>query len=254
MIIPAINRILMQIGYVMIGVLIICLFSKALRLQSEPLLIKNPKKEVSMVFPVYFGVFLVVTVWHFIRNTIIMPQFPPFELITVLLFLFLYILILLPMIIGMNLSKQSPRSIGIDRDDLARMIALGAVLSIIYTIISSVGHRFQGVSPSLAYALIAYIINSFSEEILFRGYMQTRLITYWGSLKGLLVTSLLFALWHFPGRYFEFSGDILTALDYSMLRFTPSILLGYLMVKSQNIIPSAIFHVFWNWNILLWGL
>jgi len=33
-----------------------------------------------------------------------------------------------------------------------------------------------------------------------------------------------------------------------------SLLLGYIMLKSQNIIPSSIFHVFVDWSIYLWQI
>jgi membrane protease YdiL (CAAX protease family) len=67
---------------------------------------------------------------------------------------------------------------------------------------------------------------------------------------------VLFAiLWHFPVAYYvETSGVILEALAYAMMRVVPGLLFGYLMLKGQNIIPSSIFHLFWNWNTLLWQL
>jgi membrane protease YdiL (CAAX protease family) len=96
----------------------------------------------------------------------------------------------------------------------------------------------------------------FSEEILWRGYIQTRLIAYGGTIKGLVVTSLLFAvLWHFPVAYYvETSGVVLEALALALTRFPIGLLLGYTMVKSQNIIPSSIIHLFNNWGAVLWTL
>lgn len=151
-------RILVQLEYILGGVLVINLLSKAMRIKPKSLVIIDPKKEVTMVFLVYIGAFIVVTGWHFIKNTILKHQLSPFAAFTVFLFLFLYFLILFPLIIAIKLTDQTPGSIGIDRKDLTRMIAVGAILSIISTVISSVGKRFQGLSPSLVYALIAYIL------------------------------------------------------------------------------------------------
>jgi membrane protease YdiL (CAAX protease family) len=95
----------------------------------------------------------------------------------------------------------------------------------------------------------------FSEEIIWRGYVQTRMIAYGGKVRGLLATSLLFAiLWHFPVESYAQSGAILNALVNALTRFAPSLLFGYLMQKSQNVLPSSIFHLFMDWAPLLWGL
>lgn len=139
------------------------------------------------------------------------------------------------------------------------MLALGLAASAIYiTLVGlltpSFGGVFAGFSPTLFYGFILFTIVGFSEEIVWRGYIQTRLTAYSGRLTGLVVTSLLFAvLWHFPRAYYiETSGVVLEALTFAAIRIFPSLLFGYLMLKSQNIIPSSIFHLFYDYNTLLW--
>jgi len=160
----------------------------------------------------------------------------------------------------MKRTGQSFESIGISGKDKGRMLVLGFAVSAIFISISGFvapyfGGSFAGFSFSLAYGLVLFAIVGFSEETIWRGYVQTRLTAYSGTLKGLVVTSLLFAiLWHFPAEYYAQSGAIPDALVGTLTRFAPGLLFGYIMLRSQNTIPSSIFHLFWNLNILLWQL
>ena len=139
------------------------------------------------------------------------------------------------------------------------MLALGLIPSVVYITVAgflapSLGGGFKGFSPSLAYGLIGYAIVGFAEEIVWRGYIQTRLIAYSGTLKGLVTTALLFALWHLPTRYYMYSGVVLEAFASALLLLPISLLFGYIMLKSQNIIPSSIYHLFQDMNHLLWQI
>ena len=139
------------------------------------------------------------------------------------------------------------------------MLALGFILSAIsFTVLGflapSSGGGFTGFSPSLAYGLIVHAIIGFSEDIVFRGYIQTRLIAYSSTLKGLVVTSLLFALLHFPTCYFQYSGVALEALASTLLVLPVGLLFGYIMLRSGNIIPSSIFHLAGGWSYIFWRI
>jgi len=100
------------------------------------------------------------------------------------------------MILAMKSTRQDLKSIGVNGKDTGKVIFLGAVVSALYIMITgifvlSTGGGFAGFSSSLAYGFIAYTIVGFSEEAVFRGYIQTRLVAYGGMLKGWIGTSLL---------------------------------------------------------------
>ena len=260
---PTLMDIIPQVVFFVVGVPIVYLFSKALKLRPKPLIIADPRKEAPLVFLVIMVMFIVSSAWNVFTYTIILPTLqpgerPPFDVISVLFTSFIYATLLLPLILVMKRSGQNHGSIGITGENMWRMLALGLLLSaVFFTVIGfyalSSGGGFTSFSPSLAYGLIAFTINSFSEEIVWRGYTQTRLIAYGGTLKGVVATSLLFALWHFPTSYHYF-GVALEALASALLLFPISLLFGYIMIRSQNIIPSSIFHLFCNWSILFWRI
>lgn len=77
---------------------------------------------------------------------------------------------------------------------------------------------------------------SFAEEVYFRGFLQER----WGNnIRALLMVSMLFSIMHVP--QFIFYGDI-----YSVMTFFPSLVMGFLYMRTSNVLPSTIFHFFAN--------
>jgi membrane protease YdiL (CAAX protease family) len=247
--------IISSVVVLVIGVAIVYLLSKALKLRPKPIAIAAPRKEMPLVFLVIVAAFAVMSV----LSGFLLDVLPPTDVIDVLWVVFIYALLLLPLVIAMRRTGQAFGSIGISRKDSWRTFALGLILSAVSTMLMgftapSYGGSFIGFSPTLAYGLVIFAINGSSEEIVFRGYIQTRLIAYSGTLKGLMVTSLVFALWHFPISYYASSGAVLESLANALLRWPLGLLLGYIMLKSQNIIPSSIYHALWNWSLLLWQM
>ena len=97
---------------------------------------------------------------------------------------------------------------------------------------------FSGTVRTLSIYLIIYqlLSISFPEEFFFRGFLQDSLgKTY----KAVLLVSLLFALAHMP-RAFFFNDWI------SLLSFFPSLIMGWLYMKTDNVLPGTLFHFFAN--------
>jgi len=252
---PTLDVIISSVVVLVIGVAIVYLLSKALKLRPKPIAIADPRKEMPLVFVVIVAAFAVMSV----LSGFLLDVLPPTDVIDVLWVVFIYALLLLPLVIAMRRTGQALGSIGMSRKDSWRTFAPGLILSAVFTMLigftaPSYGGSFIGLSPALAYGLVIFAINGSSEEIVFRGYIQTRLIAYSGTLKGLMVTSLVFALWHFPISYYASSGAVLASLANALLRLPLGLLLGYIMLKSQNIIPSSISHALWNWSLLLWQM
>jgi len=263
---PSLLNVTTSIASAVVGIPLVYLLSRALRLRPKPIEITNPREKAILAFLIIITAFVCVSVWRILTEAVFSPTFGKLQVfvncrvVDVLWMGFLYVLILPPLILLMKRTRQPLRSIGIDRMNIGRMLALGFILSAIFFAIlgflaPSFGGGFEGFSPSLIYGLIYFTIVGFGEEIVWRGYVQTRLVAYGGTFRGLVVTSLLFAvLWHFPGRYYMYSGAVLEALASSLLVFPSGLVFGYLMMGSQNIIPSSILHLFGDWNYLFWQI
>lgn len=256
---PPLESYIISVMLFVVGVIIVYPLSKVLRLRPKPLTIERPRRQAMIAILIFVAIFVITLAWYTFYYGVFVFAFQldkrPFLMyysIDVLWVALFYTALMLPLIVVMKITKLSLRSIGISAESKGRLLALGLgfsaiLLALMGLLAPSFGGGFKGFSLSLAYSLVVNIIIGFSEETLFRGYLQTRLVAYSGILKGLLTASLLFALFHFP-LFYVVSGDVFVGVAFALLRFPGGLLLGYIMLTSQNIIPSSIIHLFTNWG------
>jgi len=116
------------------------------------------------------------------------------------------------------------------RDALPGIIASAAILAPFGYILSLTGRSFEFMP--LNGMLFQLLGASFPEEVYFRGALQER---FGNNIRGILIVSVLFSLMHLPRLIFL--GDI-----YSVMTFFPSLIMGFLYMRTGNILPSVIFH------------
>lgn len=87
--------------------------------------------------------------------------------------------------------------------------------------------------PMCLYQMLAV---SFPEEFFFRGFLQDSIGR---SFKAIVLTSLFFSLSHLPKAIFAGEWAI-------VLSFFPSLIMGWLYMKTNNILPGVIFHFLAN--------
>ena len=242
------------------------ILSRILKLPSDHVAISNPKKEVRLASIVAMIMLAATCLMECFRYTVYRPLLqldkrPPFAMdhFDVLFTGFFYAVLLLPLWIAMKKSGQTRESLGVSKRNLRQMFAFGLLLSGVYFsgaafFAQDFGGNFEAFSGSLLYGLVVYAIVGFGEEVVWRGYIQTRFVAYSGTVKGVLITSFLFALLHFPLRYYQHAGVASEALASTLLVFPAGLLFGYVMLKTQNVIPCTIFHLFGNWSALFWGI
>ena len=253
-----------EIAILLVGVVVVYLLSRALKLHPKPITIEGLKKETIAVFIVIAALFVARFALDTLGYLVVLPTFtlyklppyPPFAAADVLWGVLMQAVFLLLMILAMKRTGQSLGSIGVTGVDKWRNLALGLVLSAIYVAATGLlgGGTFAGFSISLVYVFIVMVIVGFIQEIVWRGYVQTRLTARVGTVKGLVVTALLFGLWHFPTRYFQYGVASEALADIFVGLLPISLLLGYVMLRSRNIIPASILHLFVNVSSFLWQL
>jgi len=96
---------------------------------------------------------------------------------------------------------------------------------------------------ALPFVLFIALAPGFCEELLFRGYVQRRLLERWNLWAAVLVTSLLFAVFHIMPHAVVFA-------------FPVGIWLGLMAAKSGSIWPGVICHASINglWNVWQLGV
>lgn len=98
-------------------------------------------------------------------------------------------------------------------------------------------HSGEGFVMLPASAVLYQLVGiSLPEEVYFRGFLQEQT---GNTIKGVLWVSLLFCFMHLPRLIFH--GD-----PNALLTFFPSLAMGFLYLRTSNILPSVIFHFFSN--------
>jgi membrane protease YdiL (CAAX protease family) len=97
---------------------------------------------------------------------------------------------------------------------------------------------FIGFKPAVILFLIAFIIQTACEEVMFRGYLLTAFGNKIGMLWAVMLSSLLFALMHI------FNGDMTVLSGINL--FAIGALLGFYVIRTNNIWGAFGIHAAWN--------
>jgi membrane protease YdiL (CAAX protease family) len=247
-------------------IILLVILLRLLKINTKPISISDPKKELlPLIFVIIFyflwNFFLfavlydrLVTIWldHFVMTDITDVIFP---------FLWICLAEIIPLtmiIVVLKITNRDKRSIGAEGKDTFRVLALGVIIGIVVIIVDGINAIISGASLTAhhAWTIVSipyYFIAGFTEELVVRGYIQTRLVANLGTLPGLTLTSLLFALSHFPVIYFNWGwGSALESLVRSLLYIPIGFVFGYIYHKSQSLYPVGIVHWMYNWGQDLW--
>jgi membrane protease YdiL (CAAX protease family) len=115
-------------------------------------------------------------------------------------------------------------------------LSIGLVASLLFLLPY---YLFFGGNPdSITFSVVIFqlLSVSFPEEFFFRGFLQDSMGRKY---KGVLFVSLLFAVAHLPKAIFHNEWTVL-------LSFFPSLAMGWLYMKTNNILPGTVFHLLAN--------
>jgi len=256
---PALTDLATFIMVLGIGLPVAFLFSKILGLHPPSIIFPNKKREawlcVLVFTAVVAGAFGIYGFYDKVWIRLTLTADPLYVVRDVIAFA----VILLPVVVALKWSKQPLGSIAVTPKDLKKSFAFGILTSLMLILVVGVlspflGGGFAGFSVSSGYLLLSYVIIGFGEEIIFRGFIQTRLVSIRGPVVGVGVGSLCYVVYNFPLGYFCFSGDIPLAAVYAVWRFSTGLLYGYTFHKSQNVLSSAIVHIVLVYGGLLFRL
>lgn len=168
-----------------------------------------------------------------------------------------WLIFLSPILIAKKIRKETWGSTGISKHNLKASILIGAILAIItissVILFSSKSLRDIGQKLTLSslWALVYYSVVGFCEEFMYRGYLQTRLMGWLGRWKGWILTSIVMALVHIPQRMASMGLSPKDAIISSALLIPISLMMGYILIKTENIAASSIYHTFADWVSVL---
>ncbi len=103
-----------------------------------------------------------------------------------------------------------------------------------------------GIPQDALRMLVVLLLIALAEETVFRGYIQMRFLSKFGTYWGWAAASLIFVLWRIP---FLVSLGWQGSLFYYQIAILliKSFLLGWIMLKSRHALVPALYHAFSMW-------
>ncbi|MFX1510405.1 MAG: lysostaphin resistance A-like protein [Promethearchaeota archaeon] len=161
--------------------------------------------------------------------------------------------------------------LGIHTKYLIINIILGVLVYLVYFILPYALQRFielvLGLGPSLnltiapvfivAYYIIFYIINSFTEEGLFRGLMMRCFMTKTNVNIANIIQAIFFGFWHivWPISALLNGMDPVSATWYATYyvasSFVFGIVTGYMFQKTSSLWGPIVLHTLWNFTLFI---
>jgi len=152
------------------------------------------------------------------------------------------ILMLLPILLKADggFFRSDPRGVFAGLVVSAVLLSIYAAVIYIYGLYS--GQKLVFNSLPVAFILTQLLMVALPEEVFFRGYLQNKL---GNNIRGVIIVSLLFALGHFITLCLG-GGHNIAICSQAVLTFFPSLVMGYLYLKTKTLWASIIFHFFAN--------
>jgi membrane protease YdiL (CAAX protease family) len=170
---------------------------------------------------------------------------------------FSFLIVILPFVL-LRLLKNVPYqedTITLPARYLVPVIVAGSISSLIFILGNTEGYHSGGPADFVPLAINAlvfgFVLQAIPQEILFRGYIQTRLNEAfgrpytlfgirWGA--GLAIASLLFGLLHVINPFNPFKGEYNLNFFWGIWTFFFGLVYGFLREKTGNITAPTIVH------------
>jgi membrane protease YdiL (CAAX protease family) len=165
-------------------------------------------------------------------------------------------------ILFVKLNKQKIDTIGIIKGKWKMSIFIGVILATFYFYNNCISYLLNGSKlvplEEFLMLIIYYLLVSVSEELVFRGYIGTRIYGFFkNKYIAIVLTGILFVIMHFPYRMIAYGMTLsdLTINNFKWIAdlFVTHIVLNFIYLKTNSLYGSIIPHWMSNlaYNIIL---
>ncbi len=192
---------------------------------------------------------IAVVVWFTGRAPVSssVPSRPHYDLGRLLNQAIVYLIFVGPALLFMRFQREPWASAGVSRRNLPGALLVGGVLAAVSIATSGGIQALLALDADQLWALPTFAVVGFGEEFLFRGYLQTRLIAWLGQWSGWLLSSFIMAMMHVGQRVAIQGLSSPEAIVSSALLIPISLFMGYVMIRTGNIVAPGICHMFADW-------
>lgn len=151
--------------------------------------------------------------------------------------------------IALMYRRQPIRSAGWNRSLLMPALQMGIAIILLTVFLSGkISALMDGISQDQSGALVIIMLLALCEETIFRGYIQPRFESRIGKIPGLLLTSVLFALWQIPRLLGEPTQTLLIGVGLGLVQ---GLLAGWMMQKSHHVLAPGLYRTISGWLMFI---
>ena len=151
------------------------------------------------------------------------------------------LMLLIPILLKKNSSFFYFNSSGFIKGIVLSAIVLIAYVAALFAYSGLTGGKVSVREFGISFILLQFFLVAIPEEVFFRGYLQKE---FGNDYKAVVVVSIMFAVAHLVAVC-AVSGGI-NVCTQNALTFFPSLVMGYLFMKTGTIWSSVVFHFFAN--------
>jgi len=227
------------------------LFNRIVRFKRCPMSFALARRESMLglfliLLSIFIGVLLEIAFYPLVLTLSAEYQVPTYSLSHMFVQWFFKGVTFAPFIVALLIRRQNLSTIGLSRHNLRSSMILGILLSGITVLFYVIAFGKENVIVSGLeyfhfYSLMGMLSVGFTEEAMFRGYLQLRLTAWLGARRGWVLTAIIFAICHIGGSIFNMVSVFIIGLVF-----------GWIMQKSENIVGLSIWHAFMDWVWILY--
>jgi membrane protease YdiL (CAAX protease family) len=156
-----------------------------------------------------------------------------------------------PVLYATHRRREPAATAGVSKEDLGRSLVMAAALVVALALGRSLTAGYPADAPGPTFggpwALVQFGVVGFSEEFMYRGYLQQRLEAWLGNRRGWVLASVAMAMAHAGHRMAASGMSGGDALQSAAFLIPMSLFLGYVMLSTRNVAVPALLHTFINW-------
>jgi membrane protease YdiL (CAAX protease family) len=151
-----------------------------------------------------------------------------------------------PILAMLVLRRQGPTTVGLSRRHVVAQLLLGLAIGVVAVFAVGKAGALGAVAGPETLRLVAFLVVGFEEEIVFRGFLQTRLVGWLGDPRGWLLASATFAFAHLPQDLASDGPTPILLLDLA-LQLVFGLVFGWVALRVGGVWATGIAHGLADW-------